>query len=250
MRSTNRHPFLPLALPPSRRRLLIATSVAIVALTGCGGQSSTGSTSSATAVDEPATPGASDQASTDNAPLATAVDDLVIPAATDQPSTGNTSSATAVHEPVTTESSGTPATSNSPVAAEAGDSCRLLTAAEAEAVLGMPVRDGVTMAFDSPGYGQGFDCSYSAVDQAAGPTTVHVGVLGAGFPREGWEQAQQASGMAAVEGVGDVAYFDDNNGSMDVFVDGVWLQAQLINTDEATKQAALTEICTRAIDRI
>lgn len=207
MRHNNHHPSLPSTATSSRRRLLIATSaatLAIVAMTGCGSESPTAEAPAPTAVDEPAETG----------------------------DPGGTSAA------------------KPSVAAGQDESCRLLTAAEAEAVLGMPVLAGVPTTFDSPGYGSGFDCSYTAADQTAGPIAVHVGVLGTGFPREAWEQAERAEAMTEVDGVGDIAFVDEHNGSMDVLVDGAWLQAQVVNIDEATVVKALTEICLRAIDRI
>ncbi|MEO6125100.1 MAG: hypothetical protein ABIR32_15460 [Ilumatobacteraceae bacterium] len=123
----------------------------------------------------------------------------------------------------------------------------MLTSSEAELVLDTPVAAGVATSSDTPGYGSGFSCSYSAVDQSSGPTTARVSVLGSGFPGAEWEQAERADGMTEVEGIGDVAFVDEGNGSMDVLVNGIWLQAQLINVDEATLVSALTEICAQAI---
>jgi hypothetical protein len=203
--------------PASIRRLLVASAaVALLTMSGCGGDSSTSTTqrSVPVSVSDPtaseATPG------TDAAADATPTTDAAADASSD---------------------------------ADAGDGCRLLTSAEAEVALGTPVMPGVATSSDTPGYGSGFSCSYSA-NQSAGPTTARVSVLGTGFPTAEWQQAQLADGMTPVDGLGDVAFVDENNGKMDVLVDGAWLQAQLINVDEATLVSALTEICERAIERL
>ena len=142
-------------------------------------------------------------------------------------------------------------TSSSGAAGAADDPCRLITAAEAEAALGMPVRPAVITGFDSQTYGHGSDCSYSSVDQSAGPTTVHIGVLGEGFPRDLWEQEERADPeVQEVPGLGDIAFFIENDEKIDAFVGGRWVQAQMINTNESTLLADLTEIVRIAIERL
>ena len=127
----------------------------------------------------------------------------------------------------------------------------MLSAAEAEAALGMPVQEPVTRGFGSQVYGHGSDCSYSTVNQDAGPTSVHVGVLGEGFRRDQWEQAEQAqAGLQEVPGLGDLAFFDESNETIDAFVGARWVQAQMMNTNESELLAGLTEIVRRAIERI
>ena len=168
----------------------------------------------------------------------------------DSPASTPKGSAASVSEPAAANSTPASAEPDGADDVDDGDPCRLITPAEAEVVLGTPVMTGEASSSDTPGYGEGFSCSYSAVDQSSGPTTARVSVLGSGFPPAEWEQAQRSDGMTAVEGVGDVAFVDEYNGSMDVLVDGSWLQAQLINVDEATLVSELTEICARAIERL
>lgn len=231
----------------SIRRLIVASSVVIVALAGCGDESSTDGASTPTTAQEPSA--TSGQAGTTGS-LSEPESPETASAPSEPASADTTAAASEPASPDTTAADGTTSVADSSAPAEPGDACRLLTAAEAEAVLGMPVMDAVTLAYDSPGYGSGFDCSYSTVDQTAGPTTVHVGVLGTGFPRALWEAAQREEDVTEVDGVGEIAFFNRYKGSMDVFIDGVWLQAQVINIDEATVLTELTGICSRAIDRI
>ena len=180
-------------------------------------------------------------------------------------SASSTSPATSSPDPVTapptvTPEPETPATQTAatsaattvslPASGDGGDPCRLLTAAEAEAVLGEPVGAGLPRSFDIPPTGVGIDCSYSTVDQTAGPTTVHVGILASDVPRDQWEQAERAEGGVEISGVGELAFFDKNNEEINAFDHGHWIQAQLINTDEATQLADLSQIVITAIGRI
>jgi len=109
-----------------------------------------------------------------------------------------------------------------------GDPCRLLTAEEAKAALGVAVAPAVKTEHPDSGYGPGADCRYHSVDEPAGPASVHVGILGDEYPRALWEQAQQAEGFAAVSGVGELAYFDGDN-KLEVFDQGRWIQVQMVN---------------------
>lgn len=141
------------------------------------------------------------------------------------------SPSTAVSEPDTSSSStgdSTTETTAADAADASGDPCRLLTAEEAEAALGVAVRPPVKTEIPDSGYGSGADCLYQSVDEPAGPASVHVGILGDQFPRDLWEQAQKAEGFAAVSGVGELAYFDGDN-KLEVFDQGRWIQVQMVN---------------------
>ena len=141
-----------------------------------------------------------------------------------------TSPSTSASGPVSsTENSSTetPAT-DAPDAS--GDPCRLLTAAEAEAALGVAVGSPVKTEIPDSGYGAGADCAYQSVDEPAGPASVHVGLLGDRYPRDLWEQAQRAEGLAAVADVGQLAYFDGDT-KLEVFDQGRWIQVQMINPE-------------------
>jgi hypothetical protein len=225
-------------ITPKRSSVALFVAVGLFALSGCG------SDPSKDAAD------AADTAAPDDAAVATTTKPTDIgvesPVATEPAPESATLPSTAP-EPSTTAA----ASPSSVAAGDAQDPCRLISAAEAEAALGMPVQEAVKTGFDSQTYGHGSDCSYSGVDQAAGPTTVHVGVLGEGFPRELWEQSERVQeGLVEVPGLGDIAFFDENKSSIDAFVDGRWVQAQMINTNEAELLADLTEIVSRAIERL
>lgn len=136
--------------------------------------------------------------------------------------------------------------------ANPGDPCRLLTSAEAEAALGRAVGPPVTLSLSDPALGNGFDCAYNSVNQEAGPASVHVGVLGDNVPRDGWEQAERAeTDLEEVFGVGELAFFDRHNQSIDAFDQGRWIQVQMINSTRfAELLVLLTDIARNAIARI
>lgn len=141
--------------------------------------------------------------------------------------------------------------SRSTVASDvSGDPCRLLTAAEAEAALGLAVASPVKMEIPDTQYGSGFDCSYPAVDQTGGATSVHVGLLGDGFPRDLWEQGQRAEGLEEVSGVGELAFFDGDN-KIDVFDQGRWIQVQMINSKRFDELLPLlSDLARNAVERV
>ena len=227
----------------TRSALALSIAVGLFVLNGCGSDSSKDAADSASSI-------ASQQsAATDQAEIATnastidiSVESSVVTQAPESSSLGSTA-------PLTPAAAGE--SSSTVAAGDSQDPCRLISAAEAEAALGMPVQAAVTTAFDSQTYGHGSDCSYSTVDQAAGPTSIHVGVLGEGFPRELWEQGERAqTGVQEVTGLGDIAFFDESNETIDAFVGGLWVQAQMINTNESELLGDLTEIVRIAIERI
>lgn len=137
-------------------------------------------------------------------------------------------------------------------ATNSADPCRLLTSAEAEAALGRTVGPPVIRTLSNTGLGNGFDCAYNSVNQEAGPASVHVGILGDAVPRDGWEQAERADAdLQEVPGVGELAFFDEHNQSLDAFDQGRWIQVQMINTTRFSELLALlTEIARNAIARI
>lgn len=214
----------------TRSALALSVAVGLFAVSGCGSDSTKSGADSAASVPSAATE--VDVSVQSSVVASTTPESSVVPSTAPQ--------TTAVV-----------ASSSSAAAGDAEDPCRLITAAEAEAALGAPVRPAVTTAFDSQTYGHGSDCSYSTVDQSAGPTTVHIGVLGENFPRDLWEQQARAEAdIQEVPGLGDLAFFDENNEKIDAFVGGRWVQAQLINTNESELLADLTEIVRIGIDRL
>lgn len=149
---------------------------------------------------------------------------------------------------------GVTTSSTSPSAApdDPTDPCRLLTPAEAEAALGRAVSAPVSREFELPGAGHGFDCLYPATNQDAGPASVHAGVLGDQVPRDGWEQAERdQAGLQEVAGVGELAFFDEHNQTIDVFDHGRWIQVQMINTTRHSELLALlTDMARNAVERV
>ncbi len=229
-------------LGPKLSTFALCVAGSLLGLSGCG------SNSANDAADAGASDVSQQSGSADDSGIGTTVPTLstsVDSSLAMQPTPESTSAPSSAPQPT----SPTPSTSVGGGGSQ--DPCRLISPAEAEAALGMPVQEAVVTEFDSQTYGHGSDCSYSTVDQAAGPTTVHVGVLGEGFPRDLWEQSERAeSGMQEVEGLGDIAFFDETNGKIDAYVGGRWVQAQMINTNESELLADLTEIVRTAIERI
>jgi uncharacterized protein YceK len=224
--------------------LVVSIVVGLLVLSGCG------SDSSKDAADPAASVASQQSATTDDSEVATAAPtvDIGVQSSVVTQTTPESSALPSTAPPTSTAAGDS---SSSVAAGDAQDPCRLMSAAEAEAALGMAVQAAVTTAFDSQTYGHGSDCSYSTVDQAAGPTTVHVGVLGEGFPRELWEQEERAQpGVQEVPGLGDIAFFDETNETIDAFVGGRWVQAQMINTNESELLGDLTEIVRLAIERM
>lgn len=133
-----------------------------------------------------------------------------------------------------------------------GDPCRLLTSTEAEAALGRAVRTPVSREIESPQTGNGFDCAYSALVEDAGPASVHAALLGDKVPRDGWEQAErEQADLVEVEGVGELAFFDEYSSAIDVFDHGRWVQVQMINSTRFSELLALlTDMARNAIERI
>jgi hypothetical protein len=131
-----------------------------------------------------------------------------------------------------------------------GDPCRLLTSAEAQAVLGQSVREPVIVERDLQ-TGAMFDCAYNSVDQSAGPASVHAGVLGDTFNRGQWEQAEQADGLEPVSGIGGLAFYDSGSEKLDVFDNGRWIQIQIINPkNSADILTLLTNVARDALTRV
>jgi hypothetical protein len=253
-----------------RRRQSLLALTAVLALAGCSSDPAktsptsdpTSATSSATSespvtatTESPVTadPTVADPPSAANP--TTSADPAVADPTTNSPATDSPATAVpTVADPTTADpTTADPATESPATAADAGDGgdpCRLLTAAEAEAWLGQPVAAPLPSTFDIPPTGPGYDCSYSAVDESAGPTTVHVAVLASDLPRDLWEQAERAEDVEEVSGVGELAFFDKYDYKLDAFDHGRWIQAQLINTSESTLLADLSQIVINAIARI
>lgn len=128
----------------------------------------------------------------------------------------------------------------------------MLTRAEAEAALGNPVLPPVSQEIDSLGFGDGFNCAYGAANQDAGPASVHATLLGDQFPRDEWEQAEREQpDLQEVEGVGELAFFDESDSTIDVFDQGRWVEVQMINsTRNSELLALLTDMARNALERL
>lgn len=133
--------------------------------------------------------------------------------------------------------------------AAGGDPCRLLTSAEAEAILGSPVGEGQPTEQEiAPGQTI-YDCAYHVPGGLA--RSVHVGVLGDAFPKDQWEQGIREDGVIEVDGVGELAFFNENDYKIDVFDDGRWIQAQIIDSPRfAELEEMLIEVVRNALERI
>lgn len=223
-------------------------ALAVLVFSACGSDSAkTAATRASTAAPAPASNSSPTTEPLTQAPASTV---LTTSVADTESSAVVTSAPATVAPPTSTASSAATAAPVSTARADGGDPCRLLTAGEAEALLGAPVGPPTPLSIDAGATGVVIDCSYSTLDQSSGPTTVHVGILASEIPRDAWEQAERADGGVEVSGVGELAFFDSYNEEMNAFDHGRWIQAQMINTDESTLETDLSQVVNTAIGRI
>ena len=128
----------------------------------------------------------------------------------------------------------------------------MLTSAEAEAALGRPVFLPPRTEELDLGFGDGFNCAYNSANQDAGPASVSVSLLGDQIPRDEWEQAEQEEpDLQEVAGVGELAFFDERGGTIEVFDQGRWVSVQMINsTRHSELLALLTDMARNALERL
>jgi hypothetical protein len=142
---------------------------------------------------------------------------------------------------------GTAAGAGAAVETSGGDPCRMLTAAEAQSVLGEAVLAPVTHDLSDPVSGHGFACSYSS----ANANRVSANLLGDKVPRAEWEQAERQEDLQEVAGVGELAFFDGHNEEIVVFDHGRAIQVGLANgTTGSELLAILTGLARKALERI
>ena len=142
---------------------------------------------------------------------------------------------------------GTTPGAGAPVEVSGGDPCRLLTSAEAQAVLGEAVLAPVTGDLSDPRSGTGFACSYSS----AGADRVSANLLGDKVSRAEWEQTERQENLQEVAGVGELAFFDVHNEEIVVFDNGRAIQVGLANgTTGPELLALLTDLARKALERI
>ncbi|MEO6126244.1 MAG: hypothetical protein ABIR32_21300 [Ilumatobacteraceae bacterium] len=147
--------------------------------------------------------------------------------------------------PTETSASTAEAPGSDDTVASTNDACRLLTLDEAEAALGREVElrvieigGGLTL------------CDYYAVNEDAGPASIHASVLAENVPKDIWESAQRAEGYEEVAGVGELAFYDDDK-TLEVFADGKWISIEMINSTRFSEVlSVLTDVGIKAVERL
>lgn len=131
------------------------------------------------------------------------------------------------------------------------DACALVTAAEAQAAMGVPVATKAGLPVSA---GNGSDCAYESAD--ANRNTLSVGV--AAEDKDGFdaEFGARSPGSAPITGVGSDAYFSvsGNTGTLAVWQNGTALEIQITDgsgdTTPAQIQAAATTVALAALGRL
>lgn len=131
------------------------------------------------------------------------------------------------------------------------DPCALVTAAEAQAAMGVPVATTAGLPLSA---GNGSDCAYESAD--ANRNSLSVGV--AAEDKDGFDAEFGAGspGSAPVTGVGSDAYFSvsGNTGTLAVWQNGSALEIQITDASGATTpaqiQAAATTVALAALSRL
>ena len=72
------------------------------------------------------------------------------------------------------------------------------------------------------------------------------------IPRDEWEQAEREEpDLQEVAGVGELAFFDESNETIEVFDQGRWVSVQMINSTRPSELLALlTDMARNALERL
>ncbi|MGH7735179.1 MAG: hypothetical protein ACREOE_16195, partial [Gemmatimonadales bacterium] len=141
-----------------------------------------------------------------------------------------------------------PASTPSPTQAGAGNSdpCALVTAAEAQAAMGVPV--ATTRPTGSGGY---HVCDYASADGRTALEVTRIDPSGDGSDKTTFELAYGAG--QAVAGVGDDAFFNADLSALTVLQNGTVVNVGLSNAvgvSAAQMQAVLTKVVLAALGRL
>lgn len=134
------------------------------------------------------------------------------------------------------------------------DLCRILSADEAEAILGGPVTELNNTSTDGP-LGLSGSCGYRATsdtDPVAVQTLVNVVVLGTTITIEQFEQELfgDQPDAAEVTGVGERALLLPGGDSLIVFDGGTVVSVQILIARQPVDQSVLADVATTALDRL
>lgn len=162
-----------------------------------------------------------------------------------------TATTTAASGGVTTIAAATSATSTAATGTAGGDLCRLVTAAEAQAILGRPVGAGkVTKGAASP-TGEVGSCVYRATNDTGviAKTIVNVAGFGTKVPRDAFFQQIGADAPTAtkISGLGQDAFNVD--GVVAVFDSGRAITVQIMVDGKPAPQATSVDLARKVLTR-
>ncbi|MEP6598010.1 MAG: hypothetical protein ABJB98_01010 [Actinomycetota bacterium] len=131
------------------------------------------------------------------------------------------------------------------------DACKLVTSAEAQAILGKPVRPAKTKAL-GPTRQEGAGCTYESTDFANGTSAGQALVISF-FPHSQLSQSlfdtnYRSFGDQAVPGLGDSAWY--LHGMLNVYYHGSHFSVSIVSLTAEATLAQLTPVARTAIPRI
>lgn len=145
---------------------------------------------------------------------------------------------------------GSPAGGGSSGTGAKGDFCILVSADEAQAVLGVPVQPGLSRAGTGPG-GLGASCQYKPTNDTGPATELKVIVLGTHISRSVYDQhikgAAIPGSITPVPGLGQDAFA--TTGTVTVFDHGLVLTLVIIKGGNFAAAAVITALLRKALTR-
>lgn len=168
-----------------------------------------------------------------------------------RPASGGSAGAAGVVTKPVPPASQSSAGTGAPTSHVGGDFCSLVSAGEAQAVLGEPVQPGVSHAGAGPA-GLAGSCLYKVTKpDPQAPTVVNVIVLGTKIPRSIYDQElkhdPQGGDVKPLSGLGEDAFFLP--GIVTVFDHGLVLSLEIIKGGRPVDTAAITQLLRKALGR-
>lgn len=164
---------------------------------------------------------------------------------------GSSSSASTSASAPTSAAGGASSSGGGNTTKPGGGFCSLLTADEAQTVVGTPLSPGLPRSGNGPA-GPAGSCLYKAAKPVAGlPTVVQVIVLGTKFPRAVYDQELRhdpdAPDIKALPGLGEDAFFIP--GVVTVFDHGLVMSVQAVTGGHPVDTAVITDLLRKALSR-
>jgi hypothetical protein len=131
-----------------------------------------------------------------------------------------------------------------------GDACRLVTSAEARAVLGKPVRAGKSRPLGP--HGEGATCTYESTDFADGTangTALTITLFShSAMSRSEWDDAWRSNKHKPVAGLGESAWF--LGGVLDIYDRGTTIGVGIVSLKTEATLATVEPVARLALGRV